>query len=73
MCLDGYAECNSIFSSVLFYVEAREQLTNNLRFLDSLITEFKFFGDDSLSEEQNSQIFKSVQLYIKQTKNFTPQ
>jgi hypothetical protein len=30
------------------------------------------FGDDSLSEEQNAQIFKSVQLYIKQTKRFTP-
>ena len=28
---------------------------------------------DSLSEEQNAQIFKSVQLYIKQTKRFTPQ
>jgi hypothetical protein len=27
---------------------------------------------DSLSEEQNAQIFKSVQLYIKQTKRFTP-
>ena len=55
------------------YVEAREQLTHNLQFLDSLIIETLLFGDDSLSEEQNSQIFKSVQLYIKQTKRFNPQ
>ena len=54
-------------------VEAREQLTNNLQFLDSLLIETLLFGDDSLSEEQNAQIFKSVQLYIKQTKCFTQQ
>ena len=58
------------FLECCFYFEAHEQLTNDLRFLDSLITELLFFGDDNLSEseEQNSQIFKSVQLYIKQTK-----
>jgi predicted metal-binding protein len=44
----------------IVYVEAREQLTNNLQ-----VT--LLFGDDNLSEEQHSQIFKSVQLYIKQT------
>ena len=55
------------------YVEAREQLTNNPQFLGSLLTETLLFGDDSLSEEQNAHIFKSVQLYIKQTKRFTPQ
>ena len=44
------------------YVEAREQLTNNLQFLNNLIIETLLFGDDSLSEKQNSQIFKSVQL-----------
>ena len=42
----------------------REQLTNNLQFLNSLIIETLLFGDDSLSEEQNAQLFKSVQLYI---------
>jgi hypothetical protein len=47
------------------------QLTNNLQFFDSLLIETLLFGDDSLSEEQNAQIFKSVQLYIKQTKRFT--
>ena len=62
------------FLECCLYVEAREQLTNNLQFLDSLIIiETLLFGDDSLSEEQNAQIFKSVQLYIKQTKRFTPQ
>ena len=69
----GMQNAIQFFLVCCFYVEARKQLTNNLRFLDSLITELKFVGDDSLSEEQNSQIFKSVQLYIKQTKNFTPQ
>jgi hypothetical protein len=55
------------FLECCLYVEAREQLTNNLQFLDSLLIETVLFGDDSLSEEQNAQIFKSVQLYIKQT------
>jgi hypothetical protein len=67
----GMQNAIQFFLVCCFYVEAREQLTNNLRLI--LITELKFVGDDSLSEEQNSQIFKSVQLYIKQTKNFTPQ
>jgi hypothetical protein len=39
----------------------------------SLLIETLLFGDDSLSEEQNAQIFKSVQLNIKQTKGFIPQ
>ena len=29
------------------YVEAREQLTNNMQFLDSLLIETLLFGDDS--------------------------
>ena len=61
------------FLECCLYVEAREQLTNNLQFLDSLLIETLLFGDDSLSEKLNAQIFKSVQLYIKQTKRFTPQ
>jgi hypothetical protein len=68
--------CDSLFSlECCLYVEARdrEQLTNNLQFLDSLLIETLLFGDDSLSEEQNAQIFKSVQLNIKQTKGFIPQ
>ena len=58
------------FLECYLYVEAREQLINNLQFLDSLIIETLLYGDASLSEEQNAQIFKSVQLYIKQTKRF---
>jgi hypothetical protein len=54
------------------YVEAREQLTNNLQFFDSLLIETLLFGDDSLSEAQNAQIFKSVQLYIKTNEAFYP-
>jgi hypothetical protein len=40
-------------------------ITNNLQFLDSILIEALLFGDDSLSEEQNAQIFK--------TKRSTPQ
>jgi hypothetical protein len=69
----GNRGCDSLFLECCLYVEAREQLTNNLQFLDSLLIETLLFGDDSLSEEQNAHIFKSVQLYIKQTKRFTPQ
>jgi hypothetical protein len=32
---------------------------NNLQFLDSILIEALLFGDDSLSEEQNAQIFKT--------------
>ena len=74
-CVCGWAIEDAIhfFLECSLYVEAREQLTNNLQFLDSLINiETLLFGDDSLSEEQNAQIFKSVQLYIKQTKRFYP-
>ena len=74
-CVCGWVIEDAIhfFLECCLYVEAREQLTNNLQFLDSLFIETLLFGDDSLSEEQNAQIFKSVQLYIKQTKRFTPQ
>ena len=61
------------FLECCLYVEARDQLTNNLQFLDSLLIETLLFVDDSLSDKQNEQIFKSVQLYMKQTKRFTPQ
>jgi hypothetical protein len=74
-CVCGWVIEDAIhfFLECCLYVEAREQLTNNLQFLDSLFIETLLFGDDSLSEEQNAQILKSVQLYIKQTKRFTPQ
>jgi hypothetical protein len=72
-CVCGWVIEDSIhfFLECCLYVEAREQLTNNLQFLDSLLIETLLFGDGSLSEEQNAQLFKSVQLYIKQTKRFT--
>jgi hypothetical protein len=42
------------FLECCLYVEAREQLTNNLQFLAILLFETLLFGDDSLSEEQNA-------------------
>jgi hypothetical protein len=53
------------------YNEAREELKLRLVFLNELKIEVLLFGDDTLTEMQNLQIFKSVQLYIKQTKRFT--
>ena len=53
------------------YNEAREELKLRLIFLNELKIEGLFFGDDTLTEMQNRQIFKSVQLYIKRTKRFT--
>jgi hypothetical protein len=53
------------------YNEAREELNSRLVFLSELNIEVLLFGDDTLTEMQNLQIFKSVQLYIKQTKRFT--
>ena len=63
-CVCGWVIEDAIhfFLEYCLYVEAREQLTNNLQFLDSLLIEALLFGYDSLSEEQNAQIFKSVQL-----------
>ena len=74
-CVCGWVIENAFhyFLECCLYVEAHEQLTNNLQSLDSLLIETLLFCDDSLSEEQNAQIFISVQLYIKQTKRFTPQ
>jgi hypothetical protein len=40
-------------------------------FFHELKIEVLLFGDDTLTEMQNLQIFKSVQLYIKRTKRFT--
>jgi len=53
------------------YKEARKELKLRLVFLHELTIEALLFGDDTLTELQNLQIFKSVQLYIKQTKRFT--
>jgi hypothetical protein len=52
------------------YNEAREKMKLRLVFLHELKIETLLFGDDTLTEMQNLQIFKSVQLYIKRTKRF---
>jgi hypothetical protein len=53
-CVCGWVIEDAIhfFLECCLYAEAREQLTNNLQFLDSLLIETLLFGDDSLSEEQ---------------------
>ena len=45
------------------YKEARKELKLRLVFLHELTIESLLFGDDTLTELQNLQIFKSVQLY----------
>ena len=49
----------------------REELKLRLVFLNELKIEVLLFGDDTLTEMENLQIFKSVQLYIKRTQRFT--
>jgi hypothetical protein len=53
------------------YNEARAELKLRLVFLNELKIEVLLFSHDTLTEMQNLQIFKSVQLYIKRTKRFT--
>jgi fatty acid desaturase len=69
--------CGCAFEDAIHYIlecclynEAREELKLRLVFLDELKIEVLLFGDDTLTEMQNLQIFKSVQLYIKRTKRF---
>ena len=50
----------------------REELKLRLVFLNELKIEVLLFGDDTLTEMQNLQIFKSIQLYIKTNKTFYP-
>ena len=52
------------------YKETREELKLRLVFLHELKIDVLLFGDDTLIEMQNLQMFKSVQLYIKRTKRF---
>ena len=70
--------CGCAFEDAIHYIlecclynKAREELKLRLVFLNELKIEVLLFGDDTLTEMQNLQIFKSVQLYIKRTKRFT--
>jgi hypothetical protein len=57
MCLwMGNRGCDSFVLECCLHVEAREQLTNNLQFIDNLIIETLLFSDNKLYEEHNSQI-----------------
>ena len=48
-----------------------EELKLRLDFLHELKIEVLLFVDDTLTDMQNLQIFKSIHLYIKRTKRFT--
>jgi hypothetical protein len=50
---------------------AREELKLTLVFLHGLTIEALLFGNATLTDMQNLQIFKFVLLYIKRTKRFT--
>jgi hypothetical protein len=52
----GNRGCDSFVLECCLHVEAREQLTNNLQFIDNLIIETLLFSDNKLYEEHNSQI-----------------
>ena len=53
------------------YNEAREELKLRLVFLHELTIEALLFGNATLTDMQNLQIFKFVLVYIKRTKRFT--
>jgi hypothetical protein len=66
--------CGCAFEDAIHFIlecclcnKAREELKLRLVFLHELKIEVLLFGDDTLTEMQNLQIFKSVQLYIKRT------
>ena len=70
--------CGCVFEDAIhfileccLYYEAREKLKLKLVFPHELNIEVLLFDDDTLTEMQNLQIFKSLQLYIKRTKRFT--
>ena len=60
---------------LIYYVlscrQRRIEIKTTVVFLHELKIEVLVFGDDTVTEMQNLQIFKSVQLYIKRTKRFT--
>ena len=72
-CACGWVIEDSIhyFLECCLYSESRQSLKDKLNFLDEIKIETLLFGDDSLSDNENDIIFKSVQQYIKQTKRFT--
>jgi hypothetical protein len=51
--------------------QGKNVLKLRLVYFHELKTEVLLFGDDTLTDMQNLQIFKSVQLHIKRTKRFT--
>jgi hypothetical protein len=62
-CVCGWVTVDAIhfFLDCCLYVEAREQLTNNLQFLDSLLIKALLFGDDTtLRKKKKKKIFDII-------------
>ena len=72
ICWCAFEDAIHFILECCLYNEAREKLKQRLVFLHELKIEVLLFGDDTLTEMQNLQIFKSVQLYIKRKKTFYP-
>ena len=64
-------KCNLFYIRMLSLQQSKRRIEIKTSFLHELKIEVLLFGDDTLTEMQNLQIFKSVQLYIKRTKRFT--
>jgi hypothetical protein len=73
----GCCICGCAFEDTIHFIlewclynEAREELKLRLVILHELKIEVILFDNDTLTEMQNLQFFKYVQLYIKRTKRF---
>ena len=73
VCGCAFEDAINFILECCLYSDAREELKLRLVFLHELKIEVLLFDDDSLTDMQTLQIFKSVQLYImiKRTKRFT--
>jgi hypothetical protein len=68
-----YFFCNISSCDILAYITKNYITLIYYAKIANSLSIFQYFDYRfCLSEEQNAQIFKSVQLYIKQTKRFTP-
>ena len=71
ICVCAFEDAIHFILECCLYYEAREELKLRIVFLHELNIDVLHFDDDTLTEMQNLQIFKSVQLYIKRTKRVT--
>ena len=71
-CMCGYQceDAEHFFFRCQLYTNQRLQLFTNTRQYHPLSCQKLLFGIDNLSDEENSDLFKNVQQYIKQTRRF---